>query len=122
MHFMHTGSVDARSKAQLVRAAKEHMDETGLTQREFAEQLGITQGHLSRLLRGDFSSESRAVRLLQRALTGQPALRSDPSEARDLIEQAQRITHGMPQRTRALLDLMRAVQTLQQRKKRIARR
>jgi predicted XRE-type DNA-binding protein len=41
-----------RLRAALMRALKEHLTQTGLTQAQAAEQLGVTQPRISDLLRG----------------------------------------------------------------------
>lgn len=52
-------------KEDLLRRVRQRMATERLTQRDLADKLGTTQGHLSKVLRGRYARRSRIVRELE---------------------------------------------------------
>ena len=109
MHFMHNGIVDAKSRAAWVRDVRDRMDALGITQRELAAQLGISQGHLSKVLRGQFGRESRVTRAVRRILG---ASSSSENAEEDLLLAIRRLTGGSSRRLQKVMQIMHAIEGL----------
>lgn len=84
------------------------MDAEGLTQRVLAERLGVSQGHLSKVLRGKYKRDSKVVRALQgclddldRGSTGTLA-----QAERELLAAARAVADGSPQMMRLMMQFM----------------
>lgn len=62
MHFMHKAKDELSTFLKQVRRV---MDERGLTQSALAGVLAVSQGHLSKMLRGEITGKTRAMQRLR---------------------------------------------------------
>lgn len=100
-----------------IAQVRRRMDEDGLTQRALAQWMGVSQGHLSKVLRGKFLRRSRAVRALEvylnRGISAVPSvLAAQSSQERTLLETARMVSSGSNETMHLLIDLMRLVRKL----------
>lgn len=64
-----------RDVARVVEDALALMDRERMTQSALAEALGVSQGHLSRILRGEVRRRSRTIRALAEWVEGRGGVR-----------------------------------------------
>ena len=50
---------------EILRLVRERMQRDGLTQRQLAQRVRMSQGHLSRVLRGQFTGRTRVMSMLR---------------------------------------------------------
>ena len=79
-------------KSQLLQSVRQRMSEEDLDQRALARQLKMTQGHLSKLLRGKFTRRSRLVRELEAFASRVDTTRA-PSQ---LVQACHRVSRRSP--------------------------
>lgn len=92
-------------KQRLLASVRQRIDAEGLDQRSLAAQLGTTQGHLSKILRGQFERRSRVVRQLESFAAG-----ADVSGAqRQLVSTCLRVAGRSPSHMHFALSVMHFV-------------
>lgn len=84
---------------------------TGKTQAELARTLGVTQPHISRILAGDFSLRSDAVRRLCRYAKVEVVTRRPPRE-QELRGMLRTIWNGTESDAERVLAVLRAIADL----------
>jgi transcriptional regulator with XRE-family HTH domain len=103
--FMH--HVDTGRQSEVLQAVRRRMERERITQRELANQLGISQGHLSKVLRGQTERATRVLSAL--------AAWADPDGVSDetaFLAAARSAVQGQPQGFHLLMRLMHLVRQL----------
>ncbi len=105
------------NKSELLRAVLGRMNADGLSQRNLAQRLRISQGHLSKVLRGQFARRSRVIRRLETFLGESLATQETegngvPDSERALLRAARDVSQGDAQVMQVLLDLMQLLSKL----------
>jgi transcriptional regulator with XRE-family HTH domain len=95
----------------LLNKAKRRMGIEGLSQRELAVKLGVSQGHLSKVLRGQSCTRStRLSRALAAYGNGQPTPEQDLRKAElALVEAARNASGPAVESMHFLIDLMHLI-------------
>ena len=96
---------------ELVRRVRYRMSRERITQRQLAAHLGISQGHLSKVLRGQVQRSTRATRALEDwAPPGnRKAVARDASVESALVDAAKLASDGSERTMRMLVEVVRVV-------------
>ena len=100
---------------EIISRVKKRMDAEDLTQRLLAKHLGVSQGHLSKLLRGKLQRRSRVLRALEAWLTESdtPVSHDSDADEKALLTAARRVAKGSSREAMHLMtDLMRLLERL----------
>lgn len=108
------------SKQDLLRRVRTRMQAEGLTQRDLAAQLQTTQGHLSKVLRGQYERRSRVVRALEEFAAGAAGSASPPTED-EFLSAARELARRRPEAKPTLISLMHFLATRAKRPRRGSR-
>jgi len=113
MHLHHIICIQMSpaDKAKLLATVQVRMAKDGLDQRALAQRLSMSQGHLSKLLRGQFERRTRLVRELE-GFASEGAL--SKSEAR-LVQACLRLAKRSPRHMHFVAGLMHLLDDISQR-------
>ena len=95
--------MEAKEILELVR---ERMEREGLSQRQAADYLGITQGHLSKLLNSQAPVTKKFVAAARAWVTGQPARPCAVNDGEEALLEAARRAAGGSERVMHLMAAM----------------
>lgn len=98
-------------RRRISAALREWFDAGNQSQTDIAAAIGVNQGHVSRLLSGDFGPRSRVIIKLCKYAKIDPALYEDrkqdvPQDAFDLFR---RVLDGRPSRKRSVMRVLQAL-------------
>lgn len=96
------------AKKRFLARVHQRIDSEGLDQRSLAAKLGTTQGHLSKILRGQFERRSRVVRELESFAVGAGA----STVQRQLVSTCLRVANKSPSHMQFALSVMHFVDEL----------
>lgn len=97
----------APKQGRVLEAVRRRMQRERITQRELAAHLEVSQGHLSKVLRGHTVRDTRVLAVL--AAWGGA---DDSTDEANLLDAARDVVHGQPRGMQLLMRLMHLLREL----------